>query len=119
MASNTLSAARPVRIALAAGVAGLALLASPVLAPGQAQANTPLLQGQTSLADLVEKVMPAGLLSPAATLTTALTSGFSNATTGSIQYHALWALGLLLMAMSLVFILIIHLIGRKGAKARG
>lgn len=67
----------------------------------------------------VEKVMPAGLLSPAATLTTALTSGFSNATTGSVQYHALWALGLLLMAMSLVFILIIHLIGAKGAKNRG
>lgn len=67
----------------------------------------------------VEKVMPASLLSPAATLTTALTSGFSNATTGSVQYHALWALGLLLMAMSLVFILIIHLIGAKGAKNRG
>ena len=29
------------------------------------------------------------------------------------------ALGLLLMGMSLIFILIIHLIGRKGAKARG
>ena len=27
--------------------------------------------------------------------------------------------GLLLMGMSLIFILIIHLIGRKGAKARG
>ena len=67
----------------------------------------------------VEKVMPAGLLSPAATLTTALTSGFSNATTGSIQYHALWALGLLLMGMSLIFILVIHLIGAKGAKNRG
>lgn len=67
----------------------------------------------------VEKVMPAGLLSPAATLTTALTSGFSNATTGSIQYHALWTLGLLLMAMSLVFILIIHIIGARGAKNRG
>lgn len=61
----------------------------------------------------VEKVMPAGLLSPAATLTTALTSGFSNATTGFAQYHALWALGLLLMGMSLIFILIIHLIGSK------
>ena len=67
----------------------------------------------------VEKVMPAGLLSPAATLTTALTSGFSNATTGSVQYHALWALVLLLMAMSLLFILIIHLIGARGAKNRG
>ena len=67
----------------------------------------------------VEKVMPAGLLSPAATLTTALTSGFANATTGSVQYHALWALGLLLMGMSLLFILVIHLIGSKGAKDRG
>ena len=67
----------------------------------------------------VEKVMPAGLLSPAATLTTALTSGFANATTGSVQYHALWALGLLLLAMSLLFILIIHIIGAKGAKANG
>ena len=67
----------------------------------------------------VEKLMPAGLLSPAATLTTALTSGFSNATTGSVQYHALWALGLLLMGMSLLFILIIHLIGSKGAKKNG
>ena len=67
----------------------------------------------------VEKIMPAGLLSPAATLTTALTSGFANATTGSVQYHALWALGLLLMGMSLLFILVIHLIGSKGANDRG
>ena len=65
----------------------------------------------------VEKIMPQGLLSPAATLTTALTSGFANATTGSVQYHALWALGLLLMGMSLFFILIIHVIGSKGSKA--
>ena len=65
----------------------------------------------------VEKIMPQGLLSPAATLTTALTSGFANATTGSVQYHTLWALGLLLMGMSLFFILIIHVIGSKGAKA--
>ena len=72
-----------------------------------------------ALAVQMVKVMPAGLLSPAATLTTALTSGFSNATTGSIQYHALWALGLLLMGMSLIFILVIHLIGAKGAKNRG
>lgn len=63
----------------------------------------------------VEKAMPAGLLDPAATLTTALTSGLSNATTGSVEYHALWSLGLILLAMSLFFILIIHLIGSKGA----
>ena len=63
----------------------------------------------------VEKSMPAGLLDPAATLTTALTSGLSNATTGSVEYHALWSVGLILLAMSLFFILIIHLIGSKGA----
>ncbi len=67
----------------------------------------------------VERSMPTGLLDPAATLTTALTSGLSNATTGSMQYHALWSLGLLLLAMSLVFIAVIHLIGKKGAKKRG
>ena len=59
MVSKSVPAVRSVRIALAAGVAGLALLASPVLVPGHAQANTPLLQGQVSLADLVDKVMPA------------------------------------------------------------
>ncbi len=64
----------------------------------------------------VEKSMPTSLLDPAATLTTALTSGLANATTGSAQYHALWSLGMLLLGMSLLFILIIHLIGRKGAK---
>ena len=67
----------------------------------------------------VEKVMPTGLLDPAATLTTALTSGLANATTGSEIYHALWSLGLLLMLMSLLFILIIHIIGKRGAKANG
>ncbi|QOY60031.1 phosphate ABC transporter permease subunit PstC [Thermophilibacter immobilis] len=67
----------------------------------------------------VERSMPNGLLDPAATLTTALTSGLSNATTGSVEYHALWSLGLLLMGMSLLFILIIHLIGRRGTKSHG
>ena len=38
---------------------------------------------------------------------------------GSAQDDVLWALGLLLMGMSLIFILIIHLIGHKGAKAHG
>ncbi|WP_455139934.1 phosphate ABC transporter permease subunit PstC [Thermophilibacter sp.] len=67
----------------------------------------------------VERSMPSGLLDPASTLTAALTAGLSNATSGSVYYHALWTLGLILLVMSLVFILIIHLIGRKGAKANG
>lgn len=67
----------------------------------------------------VERSMPTGLLDPASTLTAALTAGLSNATSGSEYYHALWTLGLILLVMSLVFIMIIHLIGRKGAKANG
>ena len=67
----------------------------------------------------VERSMPMGLLDPASTLTAALTAGLSNAVSGSEYYHALWTLGLLLLVMSLVFIMIIHLIGRKGAKANG
>ena len=67
----------------------------------------------------VERSMPTGLLDPASTLTAALTAGLSNATSGSVYYHALWTLGLILLAMSLVFIMIIHLIGRKGAKTNG
>ena len=67
----------------------------------------------------VERSMPMGLLDPASTLTAALTAGLSNAVSSSVYYHALWSLGLILLAMSLVFILIIHLIGRKGAKANG
>lgn len=67
----------------------------------------------------VERSMPTGLLDPASTLTAALTAGLSNATSGSVYYHALWSLGLILLVMSLVFIMIIHLIGRKGAKANG
>jgi serine protease Do len=58
MALKSASAARSVRIALAAGVAGLALIASPVVAPAQT-ASSPILQGQISLADLAERVMPA------------------------------------------------------------
>ena len=49
----------------------------------------------------------------------ALTMSMAVYAEGSAQDDVLWALGLLLMGMSLIFILIIHLIGRKGAKARG
>ncbi len=65
----------------------------------------------------VKRSMPSGLLDPASTLTSALTSGLSNATTGSVYYHALWTLGLILLGMSLLFIVIIHMIGRKGVHA--
>ena len=65
------------------------------------------------------EAMPASLLSPASTITTTLTTSMAVYAEGSAQDDVLWALGLLLMGMSLIFILIIHLIGRKGAKARG
>ena len=61
----------------------------------------------------------ASLLSPASTITTTLTTSMAVYAEGSAQDDVLWALGLLLMGMILIFILIIHLIGRKGAKARG
>ena len=66
----------------------------------------------------IEK-MPTGLLDAASTITTTLTTSMAVYAEGSAQDDILWALGLLLMDMSLIFILIIHLIGRKGAKARG
>lgn len=65
------------------------------------------------------EAMPTSLLSPASTITTTLTTSMAVYGEGSAQDDVLWALGLLLMGMSLIFILIIHLIGRKGAKARG
>lgn len=60
--------------------------------------------------------MPEGLFTPASTLTSVLTMGMGNEAMGTVYNDALWSLALLLMLMSLVFILIIHLIGRKGAK---
>ena len=65
------------------------------------------------------EAMPAGLLAPASTITTTLTTSMAVYAEGSAQDDILWSLGLLLMGMSLVFILIIHLIGHKGARARG
>ncbi len=38
---------------------------------------------------------------------------------GTVHNDVLWSLALLLLGMSLVFIMIIHLIGHKGAANRG
>lgn len=65
------------------------------------------------------EVMPLSLLSPASTITTTLTTSMAIYADGSVQKDVLWSLGLLLMGMSLIFILIIHLIAKKGEKARG
>lgn len=61
----------------------------------------------------VERSMPSGLLDPAATLTTALTSGLANTPTGTNEYYALWSLGLLLLGMSLAFVALVHLMGAR------
>ena len=65
------------------------------------------------------EAMPNGLLSSASTITTTLTTSMAVYADGSPQDDVLWSLGLLLMGMSLIFILIIHLIGHKGATERG
>ncbi len=59
--------------------------------------------------------LPTSLFTPAATLTSILTMGIGNEATGTIYSDALWSLAMVLLAMSLVFILIVHWIGRKGA----
>ncbi len=59
--------------------------------------------------------MPQGLFTPASTLTSVLTMGMGNEAMGTLPNDVLWALAMVLLVMSLVFILIVHLIGRKGA----
>lgn len=63
--------------------------------------------------------MPTSLLTPASTLTSVLTMGMGNEAMGTVSNDVLWSLALLLLLMSLVFILIIHLIGHKGGTKRG
>lgn len=58
MALKINSASRPARIALLAGIAALPILTAPVVAQPPL-ASSPLVQGQISLADLAERVMPA------------------------------------------------------------
>ena len=63
--------------------------------------------------------MPSGLFTPASTLTSVLTMGMGNEAMGTVYNDVFWSLALLLLLMSLVFILIIHLIGHKGGTKRG
>ncbi|WP_262315511.1 phosphate ABC transporter permease subunit PstC [Lacticaseibacillus parakribbianus] len=59
-------------------------------------------------------LLPTNLISPAATLTSVLTSGIGNTVMGSLENNALWSLALLLLLMSLAFNLLIRWIGKKG-----
>ncbi|MCI1856783.1 MAG: phosphate ABC transporter permease subunit PstC [Sporolactobacillus sp.] len=58
--------------------------------------------------------LPHSLFDPSATLTTILTLSMGHSTTGSVLNDALWTLGLILLAISYVFIIIIRFLSRKG-----
>jgi phosphate transport system permease protein len=59
-------------------------------------------------------VMPKDLLSSASTLTSILTMGIGNTVMGTVGNNALWSLALVLLLMSLLFNILVRLIGRKG-----
>ena len=60
-------------------------------------------------------LMPKGLGTPTATLTSQLTSQMGNTVLGTVSNNALWSLALVLLLMSLVFNLLIRVTTRKGA----
>ncbi|UQS86398.1 phosphate ABC transporter permease subunit PstC [Nicoliella spurrieriana] len=59
-------------------------------------------------------LMPKSLLTPAATLTSQLTTGIGNTVMGSLPNNALWSLALILLLMSLVFNIAVKFVGSKG-----
>ncbi|GFH42678.1 phosphate transport system permease protein [Lactococcus hodotermopsidis] len=60
-------------------------------------------------------IMPTGLTSPAATLTSVLTQGIGNTIMGTVQNNVLWSLALILLLMSLVFNIGMRTIAKKGS----
>lgn len=60
-------------------------------------------------------LMPHNLITPAATLTSILTMGIGNTVMGTLENNVLWSLALILLVMSLVFNIVIRMIGKKGA----
>ncbi len=58
-------------------------------------------------------LMPQNLMSPAATLTSVLTTGMGNTIMGTSANDALWSLAFVLLVMSLVFNILIKLINKK------
>ncbi|MBE9388015.1 phosphate ABC transporter permease subunit PstC [Vagococcus salmoninarum] len=59
-------------------------------------------------------LMPHNLITPASTLTSILTMGIGNTIMGTLENNVLWSLALLLLMMSLLFNIVIRLIGKKG-----
>ena len=58
-------------------------------------------------------VIPKSLMEPASTLTSILTMGMGNTVMGQVENNALWTLALILLLMSLIFILIVRILGRR------
>lgn len=79
---------------------------------GMARAFGEALAVQMAIGNAV--LMPYNLVSPAATLTSQLTSQMGNTVMGTLPNNSLWSLALLLLIMSLVFNFLVHLIGKKG-----
>lgn len=59
--------------------------------------------------------MPSSLLTPASTLTSIITTSMGNEAMGTVYNDVLWSLALILLIMSMAFILLVHLVGRKGS----
>lgn len=59
-------------------------------------------------------LMPTSLVSPSSTLTSQLTTQIGNTVMGTMQNNALWSLALILLLMSLVFNLVVRVIGNWG-----
>ena len=60
-------------------------------------------------------VMPTSLTTPASTLTSILTMGIGNTIMGTVENNVLWSLALILLLMSLLFNIVIRIIGKRGA----
>ena len=60
-------------------------------------------------------VMPTSLTTPASTLTNILTMGIGNTIMGTVENNVLWSLALILLLMSLLFNIVIRIIGKRGA----
>ncbi|WP_125154634.1 phosphate ABC transporter permease subunit PstC [Clostridium rectalis] len=58
--------------------------------------------------------MPEGLLDPTSTLTSILTMDMANTVTGTPWNDALWALALILLIVSFIFIFMIRIIAKRG-----
>ena len=60
-------------------------------------------------------LLPHSLVTPASTLTSILTMGIGNTIMGTVENNVLWSLALILLLMSLLFNIVIRIIGKKGA----